>query len=142
MWGAGRPKKSEGDLKSTEKKGGIESRIKVIVAYAKRVRAALIMLHGGGGNALLAPFAKAHMFRLRRHNPVSLRSTKRFLKEYGMDLNLSRKDDADIGLIKVTLVPASLASLVFTIALEPEGGESCNESPNKVVMMSSSSVYP
>jgi len=61
------------------------------------------------------------MFRLRRHNPVSLRSTKRFLKEYSMDLNLSRKDGAGIGLRKVTLVPASLASLVFTIALEPEG---------------------
>src|ERR1700733_11726658 len=72
-------KKSEGDLKSTEKKGGIESRIKVIAAYAKRVRATLTMLYGGGGNALLAPFAKAHM---RRHNPVSLRSMKRFLKEY------------------------------------------------------------
>ena len=41
MWGASRPKKSGGDSKSTEKKGGIESRIKVIAAYAKRVRAAL-----------------------------------------------------------------------------------------------------
>jgi hypothetical protein len=135
-------KKSEGDLGSTEKKGGIESRIKVIVPYARRVRAALTMLYGGGGNALLAPFAKAHMFRLRRHNPVSLRSTKRFLKEYSIDLNLSRKDGAGIGLIKVTLVSASLASLVFTIALEPEGSESCNESPKKVVMVSRSSVYP
>ena len=82
-----------------EKKGGIESRIKVIAAYAKRVRAALTMLYGGGGNALLAPFAKAHVFRLRRHSPVSLRSTKRFLK-YSMDLDLSRKDGADLGLIK------------------------------------------
>ena len=82
------------------------------------------------------------MFRLRRHNLVSLRSTKRFLKECSMDLNLSRKSDADIGLIKVALVPASLAPLAFTIALEPEGGESCNESPKKVVMVSCSSVYP
>ena len=78
------------------------------------------MLYGGGGNALLAPFAKAHVFRLRRYSLVSLRSTKRFLK-YSMDLDLSRKDGTDIGPIKVTLVPASLASLVFTIALEPEG---------------------
>jgi len=32
------------------------------------------------------------MFRLRRHNPVSLRSMKSFLKEYSIDLNLSRED--------------------------------------------------
>lgn len=51
--------------------------------------------------------------------PQSGESTlyKKISQEYSMDLNLSRKDGADIGL----LVPASLASLVFTIALEPEG---------------------
>ena len=79
------------------------------------------MLYGGGGNALLTSFAKVHMFQLRRHNPVSLRSTKRFLKKYSMDLNLSRKYGVDISLIKVTLVPTSLASLVFAIVPEPEG---------------------
>ena len=38
-----------------------------------------------------------------------------------MDLNLSMKSGADMGLIKVALVPASLAPLVFAIALESEG---------------------